>query len=73
MLWPPSFLDPIENLWGILKKKLYEGGQQVTSTQQLCEAILPSSKEIQEETADGLTSSMDETVILADIKEGLLC
>ena len=73
MLWPPSFLDPIENLWGILKKKLYEGGQQVTSTQQLCEAILASSKEIQEETADGLTSSMDETVILADIKEGLLC
>ena len=42
MVWPPSSpdLNPIENLWSIIKQKIYEGGRQFTSKQQLWEAIL---------------------------------
>lgn len=48
---PPvvSDLNPIENLCSILKQKIYEGGRQFTSKQQLWEAILTSYKEIQPE------------------------
>ena len=72
MVWPPSFLDlnPIENLGRILKRKLFEGGQQVTSKQQLWEVILAATKEIQAETVHGLTSSMDERVVKVMSKRG---
>ena len=52
MVWPPSSpaLNPIENLWSILKQKIYVGGRQFIFKQQLGEAILTSCKEIQAET-----------------------
>ena len=56
MVWPPPspYLNPIENLWSILKQKIYEGGRQFTSKQQLWEDILTSCKEIQAETLQKL-------------------
>ncbi|KAK3512212.1 hypothetical protein QTP70_001115 [Hemibagrus guttatus] len=65
MVWPPSSpdLNPIENLWSILKRNIYEGGRQFTSKQQLWEAILTSCKEIQAETLHKLTSSMDARIV----------
>ena len=37
MEWPPSSLDlnPIENLWSIVKMKLYQGDKQYNSTADL--------------------------------------
>lgn len=72
MLWPPSSpdLNPIENLWTILKQKIYEGGRQFTSKQQLWEAILTSCKEIQAGTLQKLTSSMNAGLVKVISKKG---
>lgn len=72
MVWPPSSpdLNPIEHLWSILKRKIYEGGQQYSSKQQLWEAILAFSNEIEAETVHGLTSLMDERVVKVISKKG---
>lgn len=72
MAWPPSSpdLNPIENLWSILKRKLYEGGWQFTYKQRLWQVILASSKEIQAEIKHGLTSSMNERVVKVISKKG---
>ncbi|CAI9602155.1 unnamed protein product, partial [Staurois parvus] len=66
MVWPPSSpdLNPIENLWSILKQKIYEDGRQFTSKQQLWEAILTSCKQIPAETVRKLPSSMDARLVI---------
>ncbi len=73
MVWPPSSPDlkPVENLWSFLKMKIYEGGRQYTSKQQLWEAILASSNEILPETTHGLTSSMHERIV-SHLQEGCI-
>lgn len=65
IVWPPSSpdLNPIENLCSILKQKVYEGRRQFISKQQLWEAILTSCEEIQAETLQKLTSSMDARIV----------
>lgn len=61
MVWPPSSpdLNPIENLWSIIKRSVYDGGRQFTSQQQLWEAILSSCKAVPADTIQKLTNSMD--------------
>ncbi len=65
MVWPPSSpdLNPIENLWSILKRNIYEGARQLASKQLLWEAILTSCKEIQAETLQKFSSSMDVRIV----------
>ena len=63
-------LNPIENLWSILKQKIYEGGSQFTSKQLLWEAILTSCKDIQAETVQKLTSSMDARIVKVISQKG---
>ena len=72
MVWPPSSpdLNPIENLWSILKQKIYEGGRQFTSKQKLWEVILTSCKDIQAETVQKLTSSMDARIVKVISQKG---
>ncbi|CAJ0954896.1 unnamed protein product, partial [Ranitomeya imitator] len=72
VVWPPSSPDfnPIENLWSIIQHKIYEGGWQFTSKQQLWEAILTSCKDVQAETLQKLTSSMDARIVKVISKKG---
>ena len=72
MVWPPSSpdLNPIEDLWSTLKRKIYDGGRQYSSKQRLWEAILASSNEIQAENIHGLTSLVDERVVKVISKKG---
>ena len=43
MEWPPSLdLNPIKNLWSIVKMKLYKGRKQHNSKADLWEAIKPT-------------------------------
>ena len=72
MVWPQSSpdLSLTENLWSILRQKIYEGGKQFASKQQLWEDILTSCKEIQAETVQKLTSSRDARIVKVISKNG---
>ena len=72
MVWPPSSpdLNPIENLWSIVKQKIYVGGRQFTSKQMLWEAIVASCKDIKAETITEVTSSMDSRIVKLISKKG---
>ena len=65
MVWPPASPDvnPIENLWSIVKRKLYEAGKQYHSKNELKEAIKECCKAVSSETIKNLTSSMDERLV----------
>ena len=60
MQWPACSpdLNPIENLWSILKRKLYSGGRQYTSKDDLWNAVLTAAKDISSDDIESLTSSM---------------
>ena len=57
MAWPSFSLDlnQIENLWKILRRRVYQSGQQNTSTDQLWAEIVKYAKEITEDEILKLT------------------
>ena len=65
MTWPPSSpdLNPIENLWGIIKADVYRGNKQFTHKNDLWNSIVDSCRKIEPETIKRLTMSMDERII----------
>ena len=65
MTWPPSSpdLNPIENLWGIIKADVYRGNKQFTNKNDLWNSIVESCRKIEPETIKRLTQSMDERII----------
>ena len=59
MKWPPNSpdLNPIENFWGILKTKLYEGGKKYKSKNELWTEIFSICSNIEKNLIKKLTSS----------------
>ena len=60
MQWPaysPDF-NPIENLWSILKRKVYSCGRKYMSKKDFWDAILAASNDISSDEIQNLTSSM---------------
>ena len=60
MKWPSKSpdLNPIENLWGILARRVYNNGHQFQTVKDLKEAILKYWDEIGQDTIDSLIDSM---------------
>ena len=65
MSWPASSPDinPLENLWAILKRELYTGGRQYKSKADLWAAIQRETKKIKPHTIKALTDSMDSRLV----------
>ena len=72
MQWPTCSpdLNPIENLWSILKRKLYSGGRQYTSKDDLWSAVLTAAKDISADDIESLTSSIDQRLVSLIHKNG---
>ena len=64
MEWPPLSpdLNPIENLFGILSRMMYEGGRQYHSEQNLWLAIKKAGSEVPRETLKALVWSVPDWV-----------
>lgn len=72
MIWPPSSpdLNPIENLWGILKQRIYMEGQQYATLTSLWDTLVAQSAQIQPDEILKLTSSMDNRLLRVVAKKG---
>ena len=64
MVWPPNSpdLNPIENLWSIIKRIVYSDGKQFSSKAELWEAIQVDAKYIDASTIANLTNSVNERI-----------
>ena len=62
MVWPPFSpdLNPIENLWSIIKRKVYVSGRQFKTKTELGDAISTTANNISLEEILKLTDSMDK-------------
>lgn len=62
MVWPPNSpdLNPIENLWAIIKRKVYSDGKQFSSKAELWRAIQDAASSIDCTTIEKLTDSVNE-------------
>ena len=72
MDWPslsPS-LNPIENLWGLLVRKVYKNGKQFQTKDQLKDAIVKSWDEITTVECQNLIKSMPNRVYDVILNKG---
>ena len=62
MQWPAQSpdLNPIENLWSIIKRQVYPGGKQYSSVNELWQAIQDVCTALEPQTIENLTKSMDD-------------
>jgi hypothetical protein len=69
MVWPPNSpdLNPIENLWSIIKRHVYGNGRQYSSKDDLWMVIKESAATIPKSTIEKLTDSVNDR-LFEDIK-----
>ena len=72
MIWPPASpdLNPTEDLWTIVKKKIYVGGRQYNNKEDLWDAIQTACKDVDSKEIASLTTSLDRRLILVFEKKG---
>jgi len=72
MDWPARSpdLNPIENLWGILVRKVYRNNRQFETVAELKTAIEAAWMEVEPETIKNLISSMPNRIFQLISKHG---
>lgn len=72
MNWPAcsSDLNPIENLWSILKRTVYSDGKQYNSKDQLWKAIQGAAHSVGREVIRNLTKSVDQRLLTLIERKG---
>lgn len=70
--WPALSpdLNPIENLWGILARKVYAKNRQFSNVEDLREEILFQWRQIKKETLETLINSMDDRLFEVILRKG---
>jgi len=60
--WPAKSpdLNPIEDLWGILARKVYAHQRQFSSVDELIDCVMDSWDQISEDTLENLVRSMQK-------------
>uniref|UniRef100_A0AAZ1Y4I0 Tc1-like transposase DDE domain-containing protein n=1 Tax=Oreochromis aureus TaxID=47969 RepID=A0AAZ1Y4I0_OREAU len=74
MTWPPCSpdLNPIENLWSIIKCEIYKEGKQYTSLNSVWEAVVAAARNVDGEQIKTLTGSMDGRLLSVLAKKGVV-
>ena len=72
MDWPPASpdLNCIENLWSIVKNKIYEGNKQYATLDELWGAIVRVCKNVDSVVIEKLTGSMDNRLVATLERKG---
>lgn len=72
MNWPACSpdLNPIENLWSIVKRRVYRNGRQFTSKDELWQSIVDVCRAFTPEEIQDLTCSMDKRLLQVISKKG---
>ena len=72
MAWPAQspYLNPIENYWSVLKSKIYEGGKQFSSKDELWSGILDAFGRMENGLIEKLVKSVDGRLVEVFKKKG---
>ena len=72
MDWPANSCDlnPIENLWSILKREIYRNGRQFNSKHDLWDAVKVVANNVSVSTIANLTSDVDNRLVRVLEKKG---
>ena len=68
--WPSYSpdLNPMENLWGIMSRRIYGNGHQYSTVEDLKKSIQTAWRSISTETLKSLSSSMKDSIFACTLK-----